>query len=315
MADHLRRGACPVRDRRALRGGGRGSTPQRPLHWQLETRTEALPRAATREVRAGEMSVGEAVSSARKPAREPLGHSSGGSRARCDPRHRRFVRRRGDRGPVSLAVLAVDRERRPDLDRRRDGCAHRLRRHRHRSRRADGDRDVLGSHHAPLVPRRHAEGDARGSRWHPHVLVLGAPTDRRRLRPGRRRDTVRILRLPEPAVLHRLLRSISPKAETGGRRRGCRQCGPLDVRADCALRRSAGDPMGIRDNRARIQHSSCNRTAAAQSRLSIPTVSSGGLAPIAPSSSCRTRSATSCIRVRCWCASTEARSTIVPQRN
>ena len=58
-----------------------------------------------------------------------------------------------------------------------------------------------------------------------------------------------------------------------------------------------------------------SRTAAAQSRLSIPTVSSGGLAPIAPSSSCRTRSATSCIRVRCWCASMEGRSAIVPQRN
>ena len=31
---------------------------------------------------------------------------------------------------------------------------------------------------APLVPRPPAEGDARGARWHPHVLVLGAPADR-----------------------------------------------------------------------------------------------------------------------------------------
>ena len=51
MADHQRRGARPVRDRRALRGEGPGSTPQRPARWQLKTRTEALPRTATREVR------------------------------------------------------------------------------------------------------------------------------------------------------------------------------------------------------------------------------------------------------------------------
>ena len=192
--------------------------------------------------------LGQAVPSARKPARKPLGHPSGGSRARWDSRHRRLVRRRAHRGAVSVAVLAVDREHGPVLDHRRDGCAHRLRRHRDRSRRADGDRDVLGPHHAPLVPRPHAEGDARGSRWHPHVLVLGAPADRRRLRPGPRRDTVRILRLPVPAGLHRLLRSIHPSAETGGRRRGCRKRGSLDVRAGCARRRSAGHPVGARDD-------------------------------------------------------------------
>ena len=49
-------------------------------------------------------------------------------------------------------------------------------------------------------------------------------------------DTVRISRLPVPAGLRRLLRSIHPSAEARGRRCGCRRRGSLDVRADCALR-------------------------------------------------------------------------------
>ena len=49
--------------------------------------------------------------------------------------------------------------------------------------------------------------------------------------------------------------------------------------------------------RARTQHSSCEPAAAARSRRSIPTVSSTGPARMAPSSSCRTRWATSCMRV------------------
>ncbi len=66
--------------------------------------------------------------------------------------------------------------------------------------------------------------------------------------PGHRRDPVRSLHLPVPAGLHRLLRSIHPSAATGGRRRGCRKRGSLDVRADSALRRSARHPVGVRDD-------------------------------------------------------------------
>ena len=158
----------------------------------------------------------------------------------------RLGRRRAPRGAVSVAVLAVDGERSPDLDRRCDGCAHRLRRHRDRSRRADGDRDVLGAHLASLVPRPPAEGDARGSRRHPDVLVLGAAADRGRLRPGPRRDPVRAGRLAVPAGLHRLLRSVHPPAQTGVGRRGRRTRRSLDVRADCPPRRPAGHPVGLR---------------------------------------------------------------------
>ena len=174
-------------------------------------------------------------------------------------------------------------------DRRCDGRAHWLRGHRDRSRHADGDRDVLGPHHAPLVPRPPVEDDARGSRWHPHVLVLAAPADQGRLRTGPRRDAVRILRLPVPAGFHRLLRSMHPSAEAGGRRR--RRCayGSLHVRADRAPRRSDGHPVGVRGDAARSQPSSCGPAAAAQSRRSIPTVSSSGPARMAPSSCCRTR--------------------------
>ena len=56
------------------------------------------------------------------------------------------------------------------------------------------------------------------------------------------------LHLPVPAGLHRLLRSVHPPAATGGRRRGRRRRGPLDVRADRAPRRSAGHPVGVRDD-------------------------------------------------------------------
>ena len=53
------------------------------------------------------------------------------------------------------------------------------------------------------------------------------------------------------------------------------------------------DIGGNTERRPRSQHSSCERAAAAQSKLSIPTVSSNGLACMAPSSSSRTPSATS----------------------
>ena len=248
-----------------------------------------VPVCDQRATRGARDDLGHAVPSARKPARKPLGHPAGGSRARWGSRPRRLVRRRAHRGADSLAVLAVDRKHGPVLHHRRDGCAHGLRRHRDRSRRADGDRDILGPHPAALVPRPHAEGDAGGSRWHAHVLVRGAPADRRRLRPGSRRDIVRTLGLPVPAGLHRLLRSIHPPAETGGGRCRCCEHRSLDVRADCALRRSAGHPMGARDDPCGPNRGCPSQPAAARSRLSIPTVSSSGHARVAPSSSCRIR--------------------------
>ena len=169
-----------------------------------------------------------------------------GSRARCNPRLHRLGRRRAPRGAVSVAVLAIDGERSPDLDRRCDSGAHRLRRHGDRARRADGDGDVLGPHPASLVPRPPAEGDPRGSRWHLHVLVLGAPADRRRLRPGPRRDTGRAGGLAVLAGLHRLLRSVHPPAEAGGGGRGRRTRSSFDVRADGPPRRPVGHPVDVR---------------------------------------------------------------------
>ena len=193
-------------------------------------------------------------------------------------------------------------------DRRGDGGPHRLRRHRDRPRRADGDRHVLGPGHAPLVPGSHAEGDARGPRRHADVLVLGAPPDRRRVRPGPRRDAVRAPRLGVPAGLHRLLRPLHPAAATGGGRRGRRRVGPLHVRAESLL---LADRSDIRweygDGPARTRPSSCAPAVAARSRPSTPTAWSGGLDRMAPSSSCRTRWATSSTPARRWSASTAAR--------
>ena len=109
--------------------------------------------------------------------------------------------------------------------------------------------------------------------------------------------------------------------------RSIRRLRPVAVAADVARaarstfaqtrasRRSHGHPVGIRIDASRIQHSSWEPAAAAQSRPSIPTVSSRGLAPMAPSSSCRIRSATSCTPAKRWCLSTAASSATVPRRS
>ena len=183
----------------------------------------------------------------------------------------------------------IDSEHRADLDRWCDGCPHWLRRHGDRTPGANGDRDVLGPRHASLVPRPFAEGDARGSRRHPDVLVLGAAADRRRLRPRRRRDPGRRVGVGVRAGLHRLLRSLHPPAETGRGRRGRRT-----RRARRRSRRLCAWPTGptsggISGRHAQIRRSSCEPAAAARSKLSIPTVSSSGRAGMAPSWSYRIR--------------------------
>ena len=53
----------------------------------------------------------------------------------------------------------------------------------------------------------------------------------------------------------------------------------------------------------------------ARSKLSIPTAWSSGLARMAPSSSYRTPSATSCRPAKCWCVSTVASSVLEPRMN
>ena len=154
------------------------------------------------------------------------------------------------------------------------------------------------------------------SRWHPDVLVLGAPTDRGRLRPRPRRDPVRVLG-----------RRCACWSSSSSSMRCIRRLRPVAVAADVARvarstfaqtrasRRTNGHPMGIRIDASRIQHSLWEPAAAAQSRPSIPTVSSRGLAPMAPRSSCRIRSATSCTPVKRWCLSTAASSATVPRRS
>ena len=57
-----------------------------------------------------------------------------------------------------MAVLPLDRQHGPVGDHRRDGRAHRVRGHGHDACRADGDRLLLGSLHAALVPRPRAQG-------------------------------------------------------------------------------------------------------------------------------------------------------------
>jgi Predicted membrane protein (DUF2254) len=52
-----------------------------------------------------------------------------------------------------MAVLLLDRQHGPVSDHRRDGRAHRIRGHGHDPCRVDGDRHLLGSVHAALVPR------------------------------------------------------------------------------------------------------------------------------------------------------------------
>ena len=56
VADHRHRGGALSAIGRPPCDGGRGAPPSRPLHRQLKTRTEALPRAAARRMRASEMS-------------------------------------------------------------------------------------------------------------------------------------------------------------------------------------------------------------------------------------------------------------------
>ena len=89
-------------------------------------------------------------------------------------RRDRSARRPGRRPPARLGVLRVDRERRADDDRRRDRGAHRVRRHRQRARRPDGDRHLLGALPAALVPRPDAQGAARRARRDARLLVHAA---------------------------------------------------------------------------------------------------------------------------------------------
>ena len=94
---------------------------------------------------------------------------------------------RGITVPDRTRVLGVDGELAAGGDRRRDGRADRLRRHRQRPRRPDGDEHLLGPLHAPLVPGPGAAGPARDAGRDVHVLVHAAGGGRGELRPARRR--------------------------------------------------------------------------------------------------------------------------------
>ena len=101
----------------------------------------------------------------------------------------------------------------------------------------------------------------------------------------------------------RRLRPVAVAADVADvpARRSRRSCASL-------IARTSG---GSTSRPARSRRWSCEPAAAARSRPSILTVSSSGLARIAPSSSCLDGSAASCIRAGIWSASTGASSAIV----
>ena len=174
-----------------------------------------------------------------------------------------------------------------DDGRRGDGRPDRVRRHRDRARRADGDRDVLGAVHAALVPGQRPQGDARGPRGHARVLVRAAAADRRGS-PRPRRHARRIPARGRARALPGLPRPLpaSPAAGQGGvARRPLRtRSAPRDGRArehPATLRRPM--PSSRRSSPGRRRSSSGARSRA-RSRRSTTRGCSPGRPATTPSS-------------------------------
>ena len=166
---------------------------------------------------------------------------------------------------ASTASLAAGR------DRGGDGCPDRLRRHRQRPRRPDGDEQLLGPLHAPLVPGQGPARPAGDAGRDVHLLVHAAGGGRGELRPARRRHRDRRPDGRGPVPLPVLPRPLRPPA-AAGRGRSARRDGR---QARVRVRRPGGEQAGRARDRARAagdrrasRRSSCARAAPARSRRS-----------------------------------------------
>jgi Predicted membrane protein (DUF2254) len=187
-----------------------------------------------------------------------------------------------------MAVLGIDREHVLERDRWRDGCGHQLRRHRDRSR----IQMATGTFSARIMRLLYRD------RWLKATLAVLVGTFTYSFSVLQRIEDDFVPDLGETlggffislsllvfiVFFDRFIRHLKPVAVAANVASTARSTFAANL-AHCG---SDGHPVGARDD-ARIRHSSCERAAAAQSKLSIPTVSSSGLARAAPSLSCRTR--------------------------
>ena len=161
-------------------------------------------------------------------------------RARLDlgPRVRRPQR---GRGPVrSLGVLGGDGGGRARSRRRRERGPRRVRRHRERPHRADGDGDVLGALHADLLSRLGLQGRARRADRHVHLLVHAHAPRRGGQRAELRRDDGGVVPRARDPPVRDLPRSCDPPAPAGRRRRARREGRPQGAARGARGGREAG---------------------------------------------------------------------------
>jgi hypothetical protein len=141
-----------------------------------------------------------------------MGPAARGRRARGSPGFRGYPDRPERERPTPVSVLRVDRQHRAGGDRRRHGGIDGLRRDCHHARGPDGNGNLLGSLHAALVSRPHAQGPPRPAHRHTGLRVVADASCGEQLRPGHRRDGGGRARGRRPAGLPHVPRSVSAPA-------------------------------------------------------------------------------------------------------